>query len=125
LINDHVKDNNDTKNYDDIQAEYDKWLCPFCGEMATLRTEQQTVCDSRTCSCGAICLAAPVIDTDEIVDEAIGLFAAQIRDESKGYNPRLLDDLSQAGVEMRQGKQVKIREGNWGLYISLWFRRTK
>jgi len=108
-----------------IRSGYDKWSCPFCGETATLDTELRVLCDSRRCSCGAIALAAPTVDTDEIVDDALGIFAVQIREESRGYDALLLEDLRRAGVEIRQGERARVREGFWGEYSSLWFRRSQ
>jgi hypothetical protein len=105
-----------------IRSGYENWSCPFCGQEATLETEQHVICDSRTRSCGAIALAAPVVDTDEIVDDALGIFRVQISEESRGYDALLLDDLRRAGVEIREGQRARIREGFWGDYISLWFR---
>ena len=107
-----------------ILSGYDRWSCPFCGQMATLETEHQVLCDSRTCSCGAIALAAPTVDTDEIVDDALNIFRAPIRQESRGYDALLLEDLRRAGVEIRQGESAQIREGSWGKYTSLWFRKS-
>lgn len=108
-----------------IRRDYDKWLCPFCDRRATLDTEQQVLCVSRTCSCGAIALAAPTVDMDEIVDDALGIFAVQIREESRGYDTLMLKDLRRAGVEIREGERVLVGEGFWGEYASLWFRRSQ
>ncbi len=88
------------------------------------KTAQQVLCDTRTCSCGAIGFAAPVVDLDEIVDDALGMFSVRIREESRGYDARMLEDLRRAGVEIRQGETVRVREDFWGEYTSLWFRRS-
>ena len=106
-----------------IPSGYDRWLCPFCGVFAVLETKQQALCDSRTCSCGAIALAAPAVDTDEIIDDALGIFSVPIRDESHGYDNLLVEDICRAGIEVREGDQVRVREGFWGEYRCLWFRR--
>ena len=82
------------------------------------------LCDSRTCSCGAIALAAPSVDTDEIIDDALGIFAVQIRKVSRGYDALMLEDLCRAGVEIREGERARVREGFWGEYTSLWFRKS-
>ena len=37
---------------------YGAWTCAFCGKFASLETEQSSLCESRTCECGAIALAA-------------------------------------------------------------------
>lgn len=109
----------------DIQNSYDSWLCPFCGRVATQETSEVVLCDSRTCSCGAIALAAPRPDTDEIVDDALNIFGVQIRDESRGFDSLLLEDIRRAGVEVREGQRARVREGLLGEYVSLWFRRSK
>jgi hypothetical protein len=108
-----------------ILSGYDRWSCPFCGKVATLETEQRVLCDSRTCLCGAIALAAPTVDTDEIVDDALGIFRVPIRQESRGYDALLLEDLRRAGVEIRQGESAQVRAGFWGEYTSLWFRKSR
>jgi hypothetical protein len=107
-----------------IPSGFNRWVCPFCGSVAARETEQPVLCDSRTCSCGAIGLAAPTVDTDEIVDDALGLFRVRIREESRGYDALMLEDLRRTGVEVREGEGARIREGFWGQYTSLWFRRT-
>jgi hypothetical protein len=107
-----------------VPSDFDRWSCPFCGKAATLETGQTVLCDTRTCSCGAIALAAPVVDLDEIVDDALRIFRVRIREESRGYNALRLEDLRRAGVEIRQGETTRVREGGWGEYTSLWFRRS-
>ena len=67
---------------------------------------------------------APVVDTDEIVDDALGIFGVQIRAESRGLDALMLEDLRHAGVEIREGQRARVREGFWGEYISLWVRRS-
>jgi hypothetical protein len=103
---------------------YDCWSCPFCGTVATGETKEHVLCESRTCSCGAIALAAPACDQDEIIDDALGIFGVQIREETKGFDALLLSDLRDAGVEMREGQSARVSEGFWGEYTSLWFRRS-
>ncbi len=107
----------------DVRSHYDDWLCPFCGAVATRETQDRVLCDSRSCSCGAIGLAAPVVDSDEIVDDALGVFGVQVSAESRGFDHLLLEDLRNAGVEVREGQRTRVGEGFWGEYISLWFRR--
>ena len=63
-------------------------------------------------------------DIDEIVDDALGIFAVQIQEESRGYDARMLEDLQRAGIEIREGERAQVREGAWGEYTSLWFRKT-
>lgn len=90
---------------------YDRWSCPFCGQAATLQTKHSLFCESRTCHCGAIALVAPIVDTDEIVDDALGLFGVRIRKDSRGYDALLLNDLRREGVEIREGELARIRDG--------------
>ena len=107
-----------------VRSGYDSWSCPFCGTVATRETKERVLCDSRTCSCGVIALAAPVVDTDEIVDDALGIFRVQSRAESRGFDAFMLEDLRHAGVEVREGQRARVMEGFWGEYTSLWFRRS-
>jgi len=106
-----------------IPSGYDRWSCPFCGSVATLETKRRVLCDSRTCLCGAIVLAAPAVDVDEIIDDALGLFRVHIREQSRGYDALLLEDLERTGVEIREGETADVSEGFWGRYTSMWFRR--
>ena len=87
---------------------YENWVCPFCGKAATLETKQRSLCESKTCPCGAIGLAAPTVDTDEIIDDALGMFSVQIREESIGLDARMLDDLARAGFDIREGERTRI-----------------
>lgn len=108
----------------DMGSGYDSWSCPFCGKVASLQTTRHVLCDSRTCSCGAIALAAPWRDTDEIIDDALGIFAIQIREESRGMDHLMLQDLHQAGVEIGEGESTLINNGfSTTEYRSLWFRK--
>jgi RNA polymerase subunit RPABC4/transcription elongation factor Spt4 len=99
------------------------WVCPFCGAVATLLTPRGVVSASRTCSCGAIGLAAPMRDLDEIVDDAINLFQVTVRGESRGYDALLLDDIRRSRVEIRTGEAGRAPTGLRQEYQSLWFRR--
>jgi hypothetical protein len=103
---------------------YDRWTCPFCGKLAESQTQARVLCHSRTCACGAIGLAAPAVDQDEIIDDAIGIFRARIHAESHGFDARLLADLTRAGVAIRNGERVALRDGPWGVWTSMWFRRA-
>jgi hypothetical protein len=108
---------------DGVRSGYAHWSCPFCGAIATQETKGRVICDSRTCSCGAVALAAPTVDTDEIVDDALEIFGVQIRTQSRGVDALILEDLRHAGVLIREGQRARVREGSWGEYTSLWFRR--
>lgn len=84
-----------------------KWLCPWCGTIADLPTAYQVICDTKTCSCGAIVLGAPPWDFDEIIDDAINIFGVATRPESGGFDPLLLEDIRRSGVEVREGALVE------------------
>jgi hypothetical protein len=107
------------------QSSYESWWCPYCGKFAALETQHEVLCDSKTCLCGAIALAAPLVDSDEIVDDALDIFGVSVREESRGYDTLLLGDLRHAGVEIREGQRARVGEGFWGEYTSLWFRRAR
>jgi hypothetical protein len=94
--------------------------------MATLQTERHVVCFSRTCECGSIALGAFHCDGDEIIDDAIGIFAVQIRPESRGLDHLLINDIRRAGVEIRTGELVQGRPDipKQLAYQFLWFRRS-
>lgn len=105
-------------------GRYDAWTCPFCEVPAIRPTEAGVLCDSRTCECGAIGLAARACDRDEIIDDAIGLFGVGIREDTRGYDAMLLENVRMAGVDIRHGKTVPGPSGRKGTDLtSLWFRR--
>lgn len=37
-----------------------RWLCPWCGEVACLPTRYAVICHSQTCQCGALALGVPL-----------------------------------------------------------------
>ena len=106
-------------------THYNRWRCPFCGFVATQPTQgtpRSLICESRTCSCNAVALAAPSVDLDEIIDDAVGIFGIAIRDESRGVDALMLGDIRRAGVEVRRGESVPARQGLPLEYVSVWFR---
>ena len=106
-------------------STWDNWTCHFCGQNASKATLPSPLCESRTCSCGAIALAAPARDWDEITDDAIGLFSVSIRPESKGFEQLLLADIETAGVERHLGtmKGFASSLGKEKQWTCVWFRR--
>jgi hypothetical protein len=70
-------------------------------------------------------MGAPPWDFDEIVDDAIGLFGVEIRPESRGYDARLLGDVCQSGIEVREGvllTSAPNRPEGWQCQY-VWFRK--
>jgi len=80
------------------------WICPWCNTPALHESEKKTLCTSCQCSCGAIGLSAPICDTDEIVDDAIGLFEIERSESSVGFTDLQLADIVRSGVDVRGGK---------------------
>jgi hypothetical protein len=99
----------------------DKWKCPWCGKVAM--TVRESICDSRSCVCGAVAVGAPDCDWDEVTDEALGLFAVPVRAESVGCDESLRDDIRRDGVEMREGV-TDPDMGHPRPYQYMWFRRA-
>jgi hypothetical protein len=91
-----------------------------------LATSGRVICYTRTCECGAIALGAPPWDTDEIIDDAIGLFGVEIRPQSRGFDSILMGEILRSGVEVRMGELVQgVSEMPEGLkYQFIWFRRA-
>ena len=106
------------------RRHYESWLCPFCGTIASGEIKERVLCDGRECSCGAVALAAPAVDMDEIIDDALGIFRIQIRAESRGFDALMLDDILGAGVEVREGQRARVGAGIWADHTSMWFRRS-
>ena len=101
---------------------YDRWLCPFCGSKADINCDETTVSLAMRCSCGALALAAPTIDRDEIIDDAINIFKIKISDKAKGYDAKILEEMQLAGLRIWQGENQKVTDGPWGEFTSYWFK---
>lgn len=101
-------------------------MCPWCGGTAK-DTAGIAIVESRVCDCGAVVIAGPQVDSDEIIDAAIDHFRIKTRPESRGYDTLLLRDIEQSGVEIREGIVTQNAEapGPWAATRHLWFRRTK
>jgi hypothetical protein len=108
----------------DAPAPPDRWQCPWCNSIAANESGLDTLCESRSCSCGALGLAHPSVDLDELVDEAIGIFQARINPSSHGYNDLLLEDVRQSGVEIVIGQCVDKPGGLLTRYQHIWFRKS-
>lgn len=99
--------------------------CPFCDVVAETSIEQQTVCSSRRCVCGALGLANPAVDQDEIIDDALNVLAVAVPAAAAGSDAALLQSISDAGYEMRLGWSGGSDLHPWGPQMTMWFRRTE
>jgi hypothetical protein len=101
------------------ETEYN-WLCPWCGRLAELPVQFPVICASRRCECGALGLGARTRDSDEIIDDAIGIFGI-----ADGYMTPFDSDriigLQQNGVEVAESEDFAPRDG--GSLRVLWFRK--
>ncbi len=115
-------DNRTTTNRD---AER-QWKCPWCGSEALNKTSI-VMPDSRACDCGAVGIAAPRVDSDEIIDAAIDYFHVTTRPESRGFDALFLQDIQRSGIEIREGALTRNLEAPefWATIRHLWFRRQK
>ena len=109
---------------DAILEDGSHWICPWCHTVAALETRHPVICYSRTCECGSVALGAPPWDSDEVIDDAIGIFAVEIRPQSRGFDPLLMDDIRRSGVEVRTGELVQGLSDMPAVlkYQFLWFR---
>ena len=97
------------------------WVCPWCEVEVSGQSERSTLCECRECSCGAIGLSAPVEDSDEIVDHAIGQFGVERQESSRGFNDLLLADIVRSGVDVQGGR---LDPGDpFPRYRLIWFRK--
>ena len=100
----------------------DEWLCPWCHAVAKMPANTRGICESKRCDCGALGIAAPPWDTDEIIDDAIGVFGI-----ADGYCTLYDSDrvagLRQSGVEIAEGERIRDRASNRFELRVLWFRR--
>jgi hypothetical protein len=103
-----------------------EWECPWCGANARNKTSI-ILLDSRACDCGAVAIAGPRIDSDEIIDAAIDHFHVTTRPESCGYDAMFLQDIQRSGIEIREGCVTQDPQAlaPWGPVRHLWFRRMK
>lgn len=98
--------------------------CPYCDAVAQAPASRRTLCEARTCGCGAIGLANPRVDQDEIIDDAIGLLDVPIPDAARGDDARLIQAIRTAGYEVREGWSGGEDLHPWGRQITMWFRRS-
>ncbi len=99
-----------------------QWLCPWCGTVARLPTQHSVLCHSRTCECGALALGAPPWDTDEIIDDAIGIFGIADRYMTPYDADRILG-LQEGGVEVAEDPRMPSGDDKSSQLRILWFRR--
>lgn len=104
------------------QYMYDSWNCPYCNSVASYKTEKPTLCDSRTCACGAIGLATPAVDSDLLAHDVNVLFNIKDDEDPINYRTILRDCLQNEGIECRSGDRIAVGESICAEYISFWFR---
>jgi hypothetical protein len=107
-------------------SAYDAWVCPFCTGTATQSTASGGACDSRACACGAIGLAAPACDMDEILEDAVQIFGVAIREDTRLHDSMRQQDVRMPGIEVRHGRTVPVGQGAGRIrdFMSLWFLRA-
>lgn len=98
--------------------------CPYCDALAETPAPRRTLCAARVCACGAIGLANPAVDQDEIIDDAIGLLNVPIPDEARGDDAALIEAIRAAGYEVREGWSGGSELHPWAPQVTMWFRRT-
>jgi len=105
-----------------MQEDESRWLCPWCREFATLPGNPSGICESKRCQCGGLGIAAPSRDSDEIIDDAIGIFGI-----AEGcltpYNSDRVAGLQRIGVEVLEGQRVPADADNRLEWRVLWFRK--
>lgn len=98
--------------------------CPYCDAVAGMPASRRTLCAVRTCACGAIGLANPAVDQDEIIDDAIELLEVRVSDEARGDDAALIEGIRAAGHEVREGFSGGQDLHPWGPQVVMWFRRS-
>lgn len=101
-----------------------EWLCPWCQAIAEMPGNLSGIWESKHCECGALGIAAPPWDTDEIIDDAIGVFGI-----AEGYLASHDSDrvagLQQVGVEVAEGERIAAGVLSQFELRVLWFRRRE
>ena len=86
------------------------------------RVIRRRLWESKRCQCGALGMAAPPRDADEIIDDAIGIFGI-----AEGYLTPYVSDrvagLQQIGVEAVEGQRIPTDANNRFEWRVLWFRK--
>jgi hypothetical protein len=107
----------------DLVPNQEQWRCPWCGSVALRSTRLSVLCVSRECLCGAIVLAAPRHDFDEILDVAVSAFELSISIISLGDTRLMVQEMEKAGVEIAVGMTLKHSVDGGSLqHQYLWFR---
>jgi hypothetical protein len=101
-----------------------EWLCPWCRAIANKPGNMSGICESKRCECGALGIATPPWDTDEIVDDAIGVFGIPEGDLTP-YDSDRVAGLQQVGVEVAEGERIPAGVLNRFELRVLWFRRRE
>lgn len=98
--------------------------CPYCDAVAEESAPRHTLSAARACACGAIGLANPAVDQDEIIDDAIELLEVRIPDAARGDDAALIEAIRAAGYEVREGWSGGQDLHPWGPQVVMWFRRS-
>ena len=98
------------------------WLCPWCQAVARTPANTTGICESKRCECGALGIAAPPWDTDEIIDDAISLFGIA-KGHLTPYDSDRVAGLQQLGVEIAEGERIPAGVSNRFELRVLWFRQ--
>jgi hypothetical protein len=69
-------------------------------------------------------MAWPHVDSDEMIDEAIGYFRVQVRPGSRPFDQLYLEDIRRSGIEIREAPMTKdpTVPPFWSHIRHLWFR---
>lgn len=104
----------------------DNWMCPWCANEAS-ESLPKTLVTTRRCVCGAIGMAWPAVDSDEMIDDAIHYFQISIRPESIPFDALFLQDIQRSGIEIREmpTTQDPSLPPLWREIRHLWFRRKE
>lgn len=98
--------------------------CLYCDAVAEMAAPRRTLCAARTCACGAIGLANPAVDQDEIIDDAIELLEVRVPEATHGDDAGLIEAIRADGYEVREGFSGGQDLHSWGPQIVMWFRRS-
>jgi hypothetical protein len=99
-----------------------EWQCPWCRAVATPLSGAPGICEKKRCACGALGIGAPPRDTDEIIDDAIGIFGIH-GSFLTPFDADRVAGLQQAGVEVAEGRRIPADATHPFEYRVLWFRR--
>lgn len=110
----------------DETTDKECWRCPWCGTFTKTTERRSVLCISRQCHCGALVLAAPRRDFDEILDTAVEILEIEVPQEALVDTRIMMHYFQSAGVDIVVDEKSNLFPvGHDDLYLCVWFCRRE